>query len=485
MSSEVSLTKQQSGSTRPGCSCTSCRGCLPSACSSVSCATFLTVCFRLLLVTFLGASIFLVIFFWTPLSDFFLNVLRGLRDLPPLYGALILVGANVVAALMFLPCLPFTLATGFIFKTVRGSILICIASTIASIVAFLIGRYLARGLVERNLGGKNSTLRVIDNAIQQDGFRVVFLIRLSPIHPYAVLNYLFGLTSVTMRDYAFASFFAMLPTTVMEVYSGAALSSIEDISHGDTSAVNSALLGVGMLVTIAVSIIITVWVRRKLKTELDRYAPVSEDEAEEADEDDEENVSGVRLERIDISGDESETEREASAAEAVKGEYSATSDARHVYDVNGERLYTSESEETVTENHKGEDELEEESKMPTTFDLEAEVSSKPASPIVAPMPSATQLRSRQSSPHNSPSRISITAPSSSTVPVHITLRPASFSSSAPTLPPTALVSPTLVSNPLLNRTHSSSSNNSSGSSGGSSTGADDEQREDDKLIKHS
>ena len=481
MSSELSLSKQLTSSTRTCCNCTGCRSCLPSGCTSVTCSTVLVIFFRLFIVTFLGVSIFLVIFFWSPLSNFFLNVLRELRDMDALYGALIVIGANVVAALMFLPCLPFTLATGFIFKTVRGTILICIASTIASILGFLIGRYLARGIVERNLGGKNSPLRVIDNAIQQDGFRVVFLIRLSPIHPFAVFNYLFGLTSVTLRDYSFASFFALLPATIMEVYSGAALSSIEDISRGDKSVVSSVLLGVGMLVTVAVSIIITLWVRQKLKTELDRYAPVSEDEAE-VDVEDEEDVSGTRLERIDVS-DESEVDREIPVSDAVSQQRDASPGVGHVYDVGGEQLYATEGAATATGVKLPEDETKEESRMPTASDLETEMSSLHDSPAMAPAVSATQRRIRQS-PNNSPTRFAANAPSSSTALVHVTLRSPSFSSTTPSLPLAPLASPTSTSSTFLSRTHSSSSN-SSGSSGGSSTSADDEQREEDKLIKHS
>ena len=477
--SELPLSKQLSSSTLTCCNCAGCRGCLPSSCvrPSVSCSTVLTICFRLFILTFLGVSIFLVIFFWAPLSTFFLNVLRELRTLPPLYGALIVVGANVVAALMFLPCLPLTLATGFIFKTVRGTILICIASTIASVLGFLIGRYVARGAVERNLGGKNSSLRVIDNAIQQDGFRVVFLVRLSPIHPYALMNYLFGLTSVTLRDYTFASFFALLPATMMEVYSGAALSSIEDISRGDKSVVSSVLLGVGLLVTVVSSVVITLWVRRKLKLELDKYTPVSDDELDGDGEN--EDGQGISLERIDVS-DDSEVEKDASAVHKPTKPLHASSSEESVFEMDGERRYASENEAAVTSSKQSAGEPQEESKMPTASDLETDASSPAASPVVAPAASPSQLRSRQS-PSNSPARVvGSTVPSSHTAPVHVTLRPASYSSTAPSLAPAPLSSPSSTSNTLLARS-SSSSSNSSGSNG-SSAGVDDEQ---DKLIKHS
>ena len=84
------------------------------------------------------------------------------------------------------------MAAGYLLRPVRGTIVIAVASTIAATLGFLIGRYLARSLVEKSLGGKQSKWRVIDNAISSDGFRIVFLVRLSPIHPYAVMNYLYN-----------------------------------------------------------------------------------------------------------------------------------------------------------------------------------------------------------------------------------------------------------------------------------------------------
>ncbi len=85
-----------------------------------------------------------------------------------------------------MPCVPFTLAAGFLYGTLLGSCIISIASCVAAVVAFLAARYLARNWIESQLatGGKTSRFRLIDNAIQQDGFRIVLLIRSSPLHPY-------------------------------------------------------------------------------------------------------------------------------------------------------------------------------------------------------------------------------------------------------------------------------------------------------------
>ena len=94
---------------------------------------------------------------------------------------------------------------GFLYGTLIGSIIVSIASTIAAVIAFLAARYLARKWIERSLGGKASKFRILDSAIHSDGFRIVLLIRSSPLHPYGLCNYFLGLTSVTLRDYTSAT----------------------------------------------------------------------------------------------------------------------------------------------------------------------------------------------------------------------------------------------------------------------------------------
>jgi uncharacterized membrane protein YdjX (TVP38/TMEM64 family) len=183
-----------------------------------------------------------------------------------------------------MPCVPFTLAAGFLYGTFIGSIIVSVASTIAAVVAFLAARYLARNWIESQLamGGKTSKFRIIDNAIQQDGFRIVLLIRSSPLHPYGVCNYLFGLTSVTVRDYTVASFIGMLPTTVMEVYFGTAIQNVADILSGNlhNSVLSRVFFYAGLILSIAATAALTIRLKRMLRTELDKYQTVAQNEGD-------------------------------------------------------------------------------------------------------------------------------------------------------------------------------------------------------------
>jgi len=150
---------------------------------------------------------------------------------------------------------------------------VTVSANVASVASFIIARYLARRLVEDKLGSKGSKFRVIDNAISKDGFRIVFLIRSSPIHPYGVCNYLFGLTSIPLSSYAVASSLAMLPTTICEVYFGTAMKNIADLINGDIedSFASRLFFWGGLLSTLCVTGYGTYWLKHKLQAELDKY----------------------------------------------------------------------------------------------------------------------------------------------------------------------------------------------------------------------
>ncbi len=114
---------------------------------------------------------------------------------------------------------------------VPGVLLISISSTVSMCVSFLIARYMARATVERSFG-QMARFQHLDRAIRDEGFTLILLIRCSPVHPFAILNYLFGVTSVSFSDYTVASFIGMFPSTVMEVFFGSGLKNVADLLVG-------------------------------------------------------------------------------------------------------------------------------------------------------------------------------------------------------------------------------------------------------------
>lgn len=127
----------------------------------------------------------------------------------------------VLACVAFLPGSVLTLGAGAAFGLWKGFILVSIGSTLGACAAFLAGRFLLRDWASRKLASF-PVFAAFAAAVGEEGGKVVLLARLSPVLPFNVLNYGFGLTSVGLGEYALASWLGMLPGTFLYVYLGAA-----------------------------------------------------------------------------------------------------------------------------------------------------------------------------------------------------------------------------------------------------------------------
>ena len=177
--------------------------------------------------------------------------------------------AEPLATVAFVPGSLLTLAAGAIFGLAKGTLLVFIGATLGTAAAFLIARYAARSAIERKLQNQPK-FADIDRAVSKAGFKIVFLMRLSPAFPYNLLNYALGMTSVKFRDYLLASF-GMLPGTFLYVYYGKVLGSLAALSGEapvDGGIGKWAMVGVGFLATVAVTTVITRIAKRALKEEV-------------------------------------------------------------------------------------------------------------------------------------------------------------------------------------------------------------------------
>ncbi len=195
-----------------------------------------------------------------PLQGLLQRVLSEVARLG-LWGQLAFVLIYIAATVLLIPGSALGLGAGALFGVVRGSLLVSIASTVGATCAFLLGRYLARGWVSRKIE-HNTAFAAIDRAVAGEGMKIVFLTRLSPVFPFTLLNYAFGLTRVRLRDYVLASWVGMIPGTVMYVYLGSlARTGAADAPRTPTHWI---LYGVGLVATVAVTVIITRIARRAL-----------------------------------------------------------------------------------------------------------------------------------------------------------------------------------------------------------------------------
>ncbi|MEM8719092.1 MAG: TVP38/TMEM64 family protein [Cyanobacteria bacterium P01_G01_bin.39] len=175
----------------------------------------------------------------------------------------------MIATVAFLPGSILTLGAGVLFGVVQGSIYVFIGATIGATLAFLVGRYLARGWISRKIAG-NQKFSAIDQAVGKEGLKIVLLTRLSPIFPFNLLNYGLGVTGVSLKDYILASV-GMIPGTVMYVYIGSLAGSIATIG-GETNANPVAqwtIRIVGFIATVAVTLYVTKIARKALDESID------------------------------------------------------------------------------------------------------------------------------------------------------------------------------------------------------------------------
>ena len=182
------------------------------------------------------------------------------------WGPAVFIAGYVLATVAFVPGVLLTLAAGVIFGLVRGVLYVFVAAVLGSSAAFLIGRYLARTAVERRIAA-NPRFAAIDRAVGAEGRKIVFLLRLSPVFPFNLLNYALGLTRVRFADFFLASV-GMLPGTVLYVYSGKLIGDVTALAGGaavEKGAAYYAVLVLGLAATVAVTTVVTRTAQRALR----------------------------------------------------------------------------------------------------------------------------------------------------------------------------------------------------------------------------
>lgn len=178
----------------------------------------------------------------------------------------------VVATALLLPGSILTLGAGFAYGPVWGTLLVSPISVLAATVSFVLARFVARDWVSRKVA-RDPRFAAIDAAVGESGFKIVVLLRLSPVLPFNLMNYALGLTRVRLRDYILGSWVGMLPGTVMYVYLGSLVTSATELASGerpDAGPWGRALYWGGLAATLLVTIVITRVARRALGSVLKR-----------------------------------------------------------------------------------------------------------------------------------------------------------------------------------------------------------------------
>lgn len=191
------------------------------------------------------------------------------------WGPVVFAVVYAVATVLLVPGSVLTLGAGALFGLGRGFATVLAGATLGATLAFLVGRHLAREKVAAALRGK-AWFGAVDEAVAREGWRVVLLTRLSPVFPFTLLNYAFGLTRVPLRSYVLASALGMIPGTLLYVYLG----TLARAAAGprERSAFEWALYAAGLVATLLVVGLVTrrarALLRERVGTEK-RQAPSS------------------------------------------------------------------------------------------------------------------------------------------------------------------------------------------------------------------
>ena len=209
-----------------------------------------------------------------PITDWLTRLLEAVRG-AGVWGPIIWSAIWIPACLLAIPGSLLTIGAGFAFGVPAGVACVSVGSVAGASTAFLVARFLARDWVTAKVA-RNPRLRAIDAAVAREGFKIVLLTRLSPAFPFILLNYFYGLTRVRFRDFALASWIGMLPGTTMFVFIGSGVQSLTEAmgAGGRTKTpMEYALFGVGLLATVAVTVVVTRIARKALDEAVPPAAP--------------------------------------------------------------------------------------------------------------------------------------------------------------------------------------------------------------------
>jgi len=195
----------------------------------------------------------------------------------PIPGVFAFMGVYFIATVLFIPGSILTLGSGFIFANVFGlgvgvllaSIAVFIGASAGAVVAFILARYLLRDWAE-NLTKKYPLFEAVDAALADKGFRIMALLRLSPIIPFNALNYIAGITAISLAAYTWAMI-AILPGTILYVFLGATAGSLADSSQSsDNNTVKIVSIVVGIVFGILAIAAVSYYAKKELNKAIER-----------------------------------------------------------------------------------------------------------------------------------------------------------------------------------------------------------------------
>lgn len=194
-----------------------------------------------------------------PLEDWSAKFQATIADMDLVTGLVLFCAVTVTGSLLLVPVWIFALAAGAVFGFGWGLVAAMLGSWLGALAAFVLARHVLRRPLDR-AARRNAAFKAIDSAVAKEGWKMVALLRMSPVVPAGVKSYFLGLTRVKLSQHAAASAAGMFPLILLKVYIGAV--GRDALSEGGP--LNWALLGAGVAATVGAAILLGRSARRKL-----------------------------------------------------------------------------------------------------------------------------------------------------------------------------------------------------------------------------
>jgi uncharacterized membrane protein YdjX (TVP38/TMEM64 family) len=184
-------------------------------------------------------------------------------------GVLVFCLAYIAATLVFIPGSLLVMMAGLVYGPLWGALIALPCAVVSAGIAFGLGRTIARDWVAHKVAG-DVRFEAIDRAIRHHAFKVLVLLRLSPASPFNVLNYAFGASSVSARDFLLSCLVGSLPSTALYVYLGSLAPSVRALAVGRHAAAwQQALYWSGFACTVLLAWWLARVARRALRESLE------------------------------------------------------------------------------------------------------------------------------------------------------------------------------------------------------------------------
>jgi uncharacterized membrane protein YdjX (TVP38/TMEM64 family) len=210
----------------------------------------------------LGFVALIVAWFLLPMQEWLQGFSQWAQSLGTM-GVVIVSVAYVICTILLVPGVPLTLAVAVAYGW--WALAICFfGGMTAALISFLISRYLARERVKRFLD-THPAMKAVDTVAHEETFKTIVLARLTPVTPFAVENYAFGVTGVRLGSSLAATAIGIVPGTIQNVWIGVMG---RTAAEGGAGVMNWILLTIGLVATI----VLTVWMTRQAKIRMKQQA---------------------------------------------------------------------------------------------------------------------------------------------------------------------------------------------------------------------